>query len=188
LDWIEANSDILADWPANSPDLNPIELLWALLKHAAAELEPETLEDLKHVLQAAWDGIPLLVVTKLCESFPQRLALCKREEWRSISKLLYLCREEDAARFVGRQNTTPMSWAPEEEHIVYEFIRTRGLRWEELKETKMQHRTASAIKLHWYSVLLKREQSLLSDTDAMMRIHDLVRAGVIVPEICQGTD
>jgi transposase len=188
LDWIEANCDIIRDWPANSPDLNPIELLWALLKHAVAQLEPETIEDLKHVIQAAWDGINLHVVTKLCEYFPQRLALCKREEGRSISKLLYLCREDDIAHAVVRDHTSlPRPWLPEEEKKVYEFIRTHGLRWAELKETQFPDRTASAIKMHWYSVLLKREQAVLEDTDTMMRIHELVREGVIVPEICQGT-
>jgi transposase len=49
---------MICDWPANSPDLNPIKLLWAILKAIVAKLGPKTVDELKTVLAHAWDWIP----------------------------------------------------------------------------------------------------------------------------------
>ena len=40
MDWLEENGIEVMDWPPYSPDLNPIENIWALLKKKIYELEP----------------------------------------------------------------------------------------------------------------------------------------------------
>jgi hypothetical protein len=154
VDWIEENCDLLSDWPANSPDLNPIELLWAILKHAVSSVGPSTVDELKQVLQSAWKGISLDVVSSLCASFPRRLDLCVQEKGQSISKLLHLCGEKYLAGTVCRNRATDRPWLAFEEQIVYEFVRTRGSHWADL-QFLLKDRSAKAIKDHWYTVLLK---------------------------------
>jgi hypothetical protein len=58
LDWLEESVDLIVYWPANSPDLSPIELLWAILKKLARKIKPEMIEELRNTLIAAWSLIP----------------------------------------------------------------------------------------------------------------------------------
>ena len=55
-------------WPAQSPDLNPIEHLWGCLKRGLAEHEnsPNGIHEL-------WERIPVEECQKLIESMPRRV-------------------------------------------------------------------------------------------------------------------
>ena len=44
-------------WPANSPDLNVIELLWVIIKKRIDMKKPETIEELKRVITEVWDEL-----------------------------------------------------------------------------------------------------------------------------------
>ena len=46
-------------WPANSPDLSPIEMIWALLKMKLQEKKHNTLEELKANLIFLWNRVPV---------------------------------------------------------------------------------------------------------------------------------
>ncbi|GFW97826.1 hypothetical protein TNCV_1425891 [Trichonephila clavipes] len=48
------------DWPARSPDLNPIEHVWEFLgrRLAARTLPPVTIRELRLALQDEWSAMP----------------------------------------------------------------------------------------------------------------------------------
>ena len=53
-------------WPANSPDLSPIEHVWDHLGHKVRERHDiNNIRDLERALQAEWVRIPLQVIRKL---------------------------------------------------------------------------------------------------------------------------
>jgi hypothetical protein len=80
--WLLHNAISWIDWPPYSPDLNPIENAWALLKRKLRSLFPD-LRDLKNneadrarfeaCAKAAWDAIPQDQIRGLLESLPRRL-------------------------------------------------------------------------------------------------------------------
>jgi transposase len=53
-------ANLLEDWPSGSPDLNPIESLWAILKRRVEELGPRTKDELIEVIVTAWESIDVL--------------------------------------------------------------------------------------------------------------------------------
>jgi transposase len=70
------NVTVFEDWPPYSPDLNPIEDLWALLNHNVSEAHATTKDELEAAVRHAWDGMDQGIVDNFCRSFPKRLQRC----------------------------------------------------------------------------------------------------------------
>jgi len=65
---------VLSDWPSQSPDLNPIENLWATLKKNVSRRHASNKEELWHVIVEEWHKVPNNSILSLYRSMPQRLA------------------------------------------------------------------------------------------------------------------
>ena len=64
------------EWPAYSPDLNPIEQLWAELKRKVGERCPTTMEQLIAAAKAVWAAIPMERINRYVKSFKNKLKRC----------------------------------------------------------------------------------------------------------------
>ncbi|GFW01318.1 transposable element Tcb2 transposase [Trichonephila clavipes] len=66
------------DWPARSPDLNPIEHVWDFLgrRLAARTLPPVTIRELRLALQDEWAAVPQQLIDTLILSMGRRCETC----------------------------------------------------------------------------------------------------------------
>ncbi len=67
-------------WPSSSPDLNPIENVWRIVKCAVRKWDPppRTEKELAEVMKEEWDNIPIEKINKLCFSMSNRMAKVKQ--------------------------------------------------------------------------------------------------------------
>lgn len=76
MSWLQQKGIEVLEWPAMSPDLNPIENLWALIKRRIEKCDPSTKSDLKELIEEIWDGIDVELIKCLIKSMKNRLQEC----------------------------------------------------------------------------------------------------------------
>jgi transposase len=74
--WFQNSNLEVMEWPAQSPDLNPIEHLWSHLKKKLGEYEnpPTGITELWERVEKEWNDIPTSVCQNLIESMPRRVS------------------------------------------------------------------------------------------------------------------
>ena len=74
-EWLETQGIKVLDWPAQSPDLNPIEHLWQILKKMLNRYEtpPKGVWELWERIDVEWGKIEVEECQRLIESMPRRL-------------------------------------------------------------------------------------------------------------------
>jgi transposase len=91
LDWLKDHGIRLLPWPPYSPDLNPIEAIWAILKKRLNEEYPdlhklgrgqEGHDALAQAIIDIWNSIPQEIIDRTIEGCIQRIrAVYKAKGW-----------------------------------------------------------------------------------------------------------
>ena len=67
---------LLHGWPGNSPDLSPIENVWAYVDAAVARLGCKTFKEFKAAVHTTFENLPVAMCANLVASVPKRLSKC----------------------------------------------------------------------------------------------------------------
>src|SRR5690606_20885409 len=85
--WLQQKGISWIEWPAHSPDLNPIEHVWAALKRRMKRMFPNLwnlkknevdIEEFKRCIRLAWWDISQEYIDSLIDSMPRRLKAVKK--------------------------------------------------------------------------------------------------------------
>ncbi len=71
--FLKKNRVKVIQWSSMSPDLNPIEHLWGILKRQVEHHSPSSIQSLKEVILEEWKKIVLAKCRQLVHSMPRRL-------------------------------------------------------------------------------------------------------------------
>ena len=63
----------MIEWPSQSPDLNPIENLWGVLKNEVSKRQFSNKAELWSFVKEEWQKIPIETCRKLISSMPNRM-------------------------------------------------------------------------------------------------------------------
>ncbi|KAJ8866854.1 hypothetical protein PR048_032715 [Dryococelus australis] len=97
MQWYADSNVRRLDWPAQSPDLNPIEYLWDELdlRVRARQARSKSAVQLMEWLQEEWRRIPVYVLQTLVESMKDRVAaVIAARVTRALDPAVYLTRPE----------------------------------------------------------------------------------------------
>ncbi|GFT99251.1 probable RNA-directed DNA polymerase from transposon X-element [Trichonephila clavipes] len=107
-DFLFEEGIVRMEWPACSPDMNPIQHVWDALGRRVAGRQPypQTLQELEKALLEEWDRIPQLVINRLIDSMSQRVwkEHCFPSNWREPIVIPILK--------PGKVTTDPLSYRP----------------------------------------------------------------------------
>jgi len=76
-------------WPANSPDLNPVDYrIWGLIQERVYQTAIQDTDDLKQCLTCVWAELKQSVVDKAIKQWRPRLRVCIRAKGQHFKQLL----------------------------------------------------------------------------------------------------
>jgi hypothetical protein len=73
MEYLRMYCDVIEDWPSGSPDLNPIENLWGIMKHRVAAAETDDIKVLRQIIFVVWEGLSPQERQNLSGSMPARI-------------------------------------------------------------------------------------------------------------------
>jgi transposase len=75
--WLRDHGVQVIEWPPGSPDLNPIENEWGIMKRRIDRENPSRVDLFKQTVQEIWDKVSHEELESLISSMPQRIQKCE---------------------------------------------------------------------------------------------------------------
>ena len=90
--WLQDEGITSMEWPAQSPDLNPIENLWDYVKSKVQQQNPTNVKELWNAVKTTWLHFPMNNITNLINSMPHGVKQLSKlgEDQQNINMSFYI--------------------------------------------------------------------------------------------------
>ena len=78
---------LLENWPPYSPDLNIIEVVWAIMEIRVEKEQPQTIDQLISVVKSVWDSLSYETINRLVNGMERRLLVVNQDPGKTIFRL-----------------------------------------------------------------------------------------------------
>jgi transposase len=126
---------VCPSWPPNSPDLNPIENVWGIIKMRMKWFDVRSREQAVERITAIWNSIEMPVINGLCAAFPARVELMAQACGQTIQPLLSSHYNTVPAGYLSDRppSVLPSPWTSHEDAIVLRHLEQKPKCWLSLK-------------------------------------------------------
>jgi len=146
--------NILPGWPPNSPDLNPIELLWGIMKNILKKKEISTKEAFVKAIHEIWDAIPLKTINNLVVSFDRRIQFCIDCGGESIQAFVRNNLVQIPDEYLASDEKIPKLWTDEEDQRILSQVNQIGHKWKEISGL-FPNRSPNEVKNRYFSTIMR---------------------------------
>ena len=162
VSWISGQAKILPGWPANSPDLNPIEMIWGIVKKKLNELSDVTVAKIRDTVERTWNSIAEETINQLVASMQSRLEMVIAVNGNTISSYL----SSHIPRVLpGTTNTAvmPPFFVEETDKQLWQLFSLHGRRWKFIAEA-MGNVWSAVVIQHRIETLHQRRRNSKHDS------------------------
>lgn len=124
LEWLDQRHVCtVPGWPPNSPDLNPIEQVWGIMKVLLRKNPPRNKQELCERLREVWASIGQRQINSMIDSFIDRCRMVLAVNGRSISQHL------SSHRYVAPVDVPATVWSDDADRHLIDLVTEHGRRW-----------------------------------------------------------
>jgi transposase len=142
----------IPEWPPNSPDLNVIEVVWAIMKRRLKAERITSKAMAKDAILQEWNKLTFETINGLVESFETRLQMVADAEGQTIQPLLNANKKQVPAGYLPDRPVIPMlyPWTRNEDQKILELIeKCKRPNWQKLQMRWFPTRRPELLRIRW---------------------------------------
>jgi hypothetical protein len=121
--------NLFPQWPANSPDLNPIESLWGAIKRSLKWENIRTAADAVNLIRRVWADFPQGAIDALVDSFRNRVKMVSEARGRTIQPLVSAGKTQVPPGYADLYEI-PLQWDGVADQQLTDAFNLLGPKWE----------------------------------------------------------